>query len=68
MSNEVAFDFVCDTAVAVVAEAGTDPKDLEIYAVQQLIQKLLIGEAEVHCDNIYDPETGLHSIPENYEV
>jgi ABC-type amino acid transport substrate-binding protein len=56
MSKVVVFDFVCDTAVAVAAELGTDPNDecLRQEAIQRLIQQLSSGQAEVHCDNSSD--------------
>lgn len=67
MSKVVVFDFVCDTAVAVAADLGTDPNDeyLRQEAIQKLIQQLSSGQAEVHCDNVYDPDTGLHGHPDN---
>ena len=67
MSKVVVFDFVCDTAVAVAADLGTDPnsEELKLEAVQMLIQKLVLGQAEVHCDNVFDPDTGLHGHPDN---
>jgi hypothetical protein len=65
MTKHIVFDFVCDTAVAVVAECGTNPEDLKTEAIQKLIQQLVLGQAEVHCDNVYDPDTGLYGHPEN---
>jgi hypothetical protein len=65
MTKHIVFDFVCDTAVAVVAECGTNPEELKTEAIQKLIQQLVLGQAEVHCDNVYDPDTGLYGHPEN---
>ena len=38
MTKDIVFDFVCDTAVAVVAECGTNPEELKTEAIQILIQ------------------------------
>ena len=65
MTKHIVFDFVCETAVAVVAECGTNPEELKTEAIQKLIQQLVLGQAEVHCDNVYDPDTGLYGHPEN---
>ena len=65
MTKHIVFDFVCDTAVAVVAECGTNPEELKTEAIQKLIQQLVLGQAEVHCENVYDPDTGLYGHPEN---
>ena len=65
MTKHIVFDFVCDTAVAVVAECGTNPEELKTEAIQKLIQQLVLGQAEVHCDKVYDPDTGLYGHPEN---
>ena len=65
MTKHIVFEFVCDTAVAVVAECGTNPEELKTEAIQKLIQQLVLGQAEVHCDNVYDPDTGLYGHPEN---
>ena len=65
MTKHIVFDFVCDTAVAVVAECGTNPEELKTEAIQKLIQQLVLAQAEVHCDNVYDPDTGLYGHPEN---
>jgi hypothetical protein len=65
MTKDIVFDFVCDTAVAIVADCGTDPEELKTEAIQKLIQQLVLGQAEVHCDNVYDPDTGLYGHPEN---
>ena len=64
MSKDIVFDFVCDTAVAIVAECGTNPEELKTEDIQKLIQHLVSGQAEVHCDNVYDPDTGLYGHPE----
>ena len=61
----IVFDFVCDTAVAIVAEAGTDPDSLVDQAIQKLIDQLSSGQAEVNCDNVYDPDTGRYGHPDN---
>ena len=67
MKKEIVYDFVCDTAVAVAAEIGTDPEELTDTAIQMLVEQLLTGQAEVNCDNIYDPTTGLYGHPDNYQ-
>ena len=63
--KDIVFDFVCDTAGAIVAEAGTNPDDLREQAIQKLIEQLSSGQAEVHCDNVYDPDTGRYGHPDN---
>ena len=56
--KDIVFDFVCDTA-------GTNPDDLREQAIQKLIEQLSSGQAEVHCDNVYDPDTGRYGHPDN---
>ena len=60
MSNNVSYDFVLDTCVAVDAPIGTDPETLIEQAKAKFVQRILEGDIVVVFENIFDSETGVY--------
>ena len=60
MSNNVSYDFVLDTCVAVDAPIGTDPETLIEQAKAEVVQRILEDDIVVVFENIFDSETGVY--------
>ena len=60
MSNNVSYDFVLDTCVAVDAPIGTDPETLIEQAKAEFVQRILEDDIVVVFETIFDGETGAY--------
>ena len=66
--NEVTYDFVLDSIIAVDAPIGTDPETLISRVLDKLAQKVAEQDLTFRFENIFDSETGAYDEDwENYK-